>query len=1603
MGCSVSQLEHRTESAAPARMPSEGGAGGAAESETALAMDGAAVGAMPLDGRGFTALLTTVDPAQLASLSIAQNPLRYELVADRRPTVGDRVVLLESMELRVLVEDDHSEDTPYLDDAGDWLAEKDVRPAQPASLDEWRAARDHLAALVKLERLDLSGCGVDADSADVLAASLSNGGAPSLTWVNLRSNPLGSGGASLAALFGVRQQLRTLLGLGESMTTLDLKEMRMDWGAGLVLASELSARRSAGTATSLLLNGNTSLLVDFAAIPAAQQAWSTLCAAIASSDLNTLALDNIGPDGAAAAELSQQLLSTATTTSALCELSVAENTSLGREGAAALARMVLASPKLRHLRFGPQAGLRVPVHRTELMVVLDVSGRGLGPEDCHLLAAAVASNAGLLSLKLSGNPVTGGEMGWDERSQEYSVCVPGTNDVGIRELAEVVKQSQIKTVELDNCGLTGSSCVCLADCMQSSPHLQSLSLFQNDFTTDGLAELIAAAEANPSVRSITGLPSESERLADFSRRRLALVGCRIIAAELNLKRYSQNLTELSLACNFIGAPEVSASAGTVSVAATRGTFARLGKAWGEVTSDPDEGEVTLKWLADGTESYWISVSDLSPVVSSRDQLTEDYSHVYELGEAIRSSSLTAVDLSNCLLDGGSATALSRGLGWGEGHSSVLQSLILLGNSIPSETLAELQTAAAACSVNIEFEGTGILPSDRAANALEELEAQSTPLAKQTESSHTELDPTVAEYIRDGITARGLRHAIKMLVSHGGIIDDNTTTSDLCQIHLKPTTLPDGWLDEAELILVDAEGNDVSANRWYKHTYVEKATGERHSKPPEGTRSFCQLLAADPSTAHLVGRPTIFLSHAWVYKILNLITAVEAFVDALPEGTPEPIFWFDCFSLDQHAQSAQGSEWWASTFMQAIGSMGHTVMMLSPWSSPLPLTRSWCLWELYCTVKTGSTFAVCLGPAEQAAFEAALMQNLNVLLDSFASIDVRQAKAGILQDQENILAAIEQSESGAAGLNKLAIEHLRRWVIGQARAKVRVELGNGRLSTEALDAAHSVTVVLQQVGESTDALHLAEHVVRGKEAYHGEHHASTLSSKLLLGTLLRDQGNYAEARRLYDIVVKGRTQLLGEAHVLTLQAKGSLANLLDDQGETGNASAMYEAVLAQSTEQLGHTHSFTLMTRQNHATVLHSLGKTEAAQRAYEEVIRGYEEVHGPRHSHTLTAVLNFANLLDDTGCTARAKELYARVIEGNHTQFGSNHTSTLTAQMALANLLRQNGEVQAARELCDTVVERFTAVCGASHTLTLSALTLRGSILEDLGLCHECLVVREDVLQRYQQLLGNEHAFVRDSEMNLGAVLMWLPGRLQEAKERTQRVITRCTEELGSDHISTLHAQNNLALIFHLTDDHASARELYRQIVASYVERVGASHRFSLNAQLGLAISMDAAEESDGTNTAEEVEALLKGVVTSFEAHRLDPAAKETTTTTTTTTMAMPLVEAAVYLAEHQVERGCVDDRLLEDLNKLVDAAVVNVGTLHRISAYASSARGLLLYRRGLAQEAEAEMRDALARQQRIHGEDFFYTRKTQRRLDELLAARGMTKEDRMDVPVVLE
>ena len=95
--------------------------------------------------------------------------------------------------------------------------------------------------------------------------------------------------------------------------------------------------------------------------------------------------------------------------------------------------------------------------------------------------------------------------------------------------------------------------------------------------------------------------------------------------------------------------------------------------------------------------------------------------------------------------------------------------------------------------------------------------------------------------------------------------------------------------------------------------------------------------------------TVFISHAWRYQFAELVDAVETFTE--DHAPAEFSYWVDLFVNDQWNAPKLPYEWWAGTFCSAIGEIGRTVLVLSPWDAPVPLTRAWCLWEIHSTLKT----------------------------------------------------------------------------------------------------------------------------------------------------------------------------------------------------------------------------------------------------------------------------------------------------------------------------------------------------------------------------------------------------------------------------------------------------------------------------------------------------------------------------------------------------------------------------------------------------------------------------------------------------------------------------
>jgi len=204
-------------------------------------------------------------------------------------------------------------------------------------------------------------------------------------------------------------------------------------------------------------------------------------------------------------------------------------------------------------------------------------------------------------------------------------------------------------------------------------------------------------------------------------------------------------------------------------------------------------------------------------------------------------------------------------------------------------------------------------------------------------------------------------ALLMLLSvFDDVITEDTTTADVYQMIIKPLTCPDGFRNIVKV-------TDVTAGT-FTSTYFDKTNRIDLDKPPAGTQSWAEKLLANEVTMGWVAPATVFLSHAYTSSFRKVVVGLKQLVADLPPDAPRPFLWIDFLCLDQHVAAtvaAAGAraaadpkapcpsgaspcrdpfccgvpqDWWSTTFKEAVGRIGRTVMLLSPWNCPVALTR-----------------------------------------------------------------------------------------------------------------------------------------------------------------------------------------------------------------------------------------------------------------------------------------------------------------------------------------------------------------------------------------------------------------------------------------------------------------------------------------------------------------------------------------------------------------------------------------------------------------------------------------------------------------------------------------
>ena len=409
--------------------------------------------------------------------------------------------------------------------------------------------------------------------------------------------------------------------------------------------------------------------------------------------------------------------------------------------------------------------------------------------------------------------------------------------------------------------------------------------------------------------------------------------------------------------------------------------------------------------------------------------------------------------------------------------------------------------------------------------------------------------------------------------------------------------------------------------------------------------------------------TVFVSHAWKYnnnRFFSCLVDLDSYANEW--------FWIDSLTVNQFA-AQRGFIWWSTTFLKCIEAIGKTLLVLAPYSDPVPLTRAWCLFEIYCTHQAGNTFDIALDKLEIDAFVSALKAGTFEFEKWIENLTLGRADAFDERDRICILAIVKRDvEGGIAKLDKQVMSMLRNWLSEQIQT----------LSASPIDIQDTnpirAFVTLYALGNNAKiaSVDTSQHVqqVTDLESF-------TVALKLGLVCAVKCHHKKAEAHFRQCFLFCEREPSV--ATKTRFMAVFELGVVLTRVGKNVEAVVILRPEFLRLQATLGDTHEYTMQVRFALAAALLAESQIEET----EQVLRTSLEL--PRNQLLACAprglFLVLGQFCSAAGKPSEAESFLRMGLDMAERHFGGIHDSTNAFLIPLADVLYRNNKLGEAEQL----------------------------------------------------------------------------------------------------------------------------------------------------------------------------------------------------------------------------------------------------------------------------------------------------------------------------------
>ncbi|KAG9408771.1 Kinesin light chain 3 [Aphanomyces cochlioides] len=457
-------------------------------------------------------------------------------------------------------------------------------------------------------------------------------------------------------------------------------------------------------------------------------------------------------------------------------------------------------------------------------------------------------------------------------------------------------------------------------------------------------------------------------------------------------------------------------------------------------------------------------------------------------------------------------------------------------------------------------------------------------------------------------------------------------------------------------------------------------------------SLVDHVSQEPDGQQYVQPTQWFVSHAWSYRFLDVLDALDNFVEE-NNLDQRVAFWFCAFNNNQHDIKGQirSFEFWLSGFQAALTSSRQIVMVLSPWTNPVTLTRTWCVYEVYMSIVLNARFEIAMGKTQKTEFLHDMKagdDQTEVILQAIATINTQESKTTIQSDRDHIFNLIVD-QVGFAKLDQMVLHILLDWMIRTVKHQTESSTDPEERFRWFSCLGAVLTMADKQV-EADAAYKTAADIYRQslpRTFWYGWRicHIEAFSKARLM-----------QPRQVWEPMFNESLPMLEELLAQTIE---SLFEAYCQFGDYTAGMPLLEDCLASQERVFGRDNVETLRT-----VILIGMYKSRQNQLidATEWLIRAYDlhcKIYGRLHSETNICRTTLAVCYARQGKFHQAEPLLQESYDYHWRALGPEHSFTCATLYNLSAILRSNGDYDKAEANLQFCIDNFRKAGDTSWVL----------------------------------------------------------------------------------------------------------------------------------------------------------------------------------------------------------------------------------------------------------------------------------------------------------------